>query len=590
MIVAMKKIFLVVQNKDIISVLNILRHIGTVHVEHAQRPQGYRINVLKEEAQALKKVVDILSQEEKCAEQINVEDWKQKGDEILSLAEAAGQCKEDMARRQSVINQWDPWGDFSPSSIRSLEGKGVYVRLFECPEADLSKVPKGIVLEKIFTHNKISRCLAISQEPVKLPFPVLAPPARRLSELKRLQEVEQNKITEAQDKIRYAARFLDSFKNTLSWIEEDVTFQEVYAGRGEEETLTFIKGFCPVDRCDGLERVSKKEQWGLLITDPADGENVPTLLRNPKWVNFIKPVFDFINILPGYKEVDISFFFLLFFSIFVGMLIGDAGYGALFFLLTALMHVTVGRKLADRSAFILVYILSGCIMIWGILTGTCFGQQWIPAGTVRPLVPWLNNMENIQMFCFLLGAIHLSIAHIWRMVLKMPSLAFLAEIGWLSLVWGMYYAAKMLILGVALPPFVKIFFILGPVCVIFFTQPNKNPLKSVGPGIGDFLLNVVNTFTDVVSYIRLFAVGLATVAVADAANAMAMEVGFGTLGAGFAALSILFVGHLINIILAVMAVLVHGLRLNVLEFSGHLNMEWAGIGYNPFKRMSSSSL
>ncbi|MCK5580108.1 MAG: hypothetical protein KAJ18_02420, partial [Candidatus Omnitrophica bacterium] len=133
--------------------------------------------------------------------------------------------------------------------------------------------------------------------------------------------------------------------------------------------------------------------------------------------------------------------------------------------------------------------------------------------------------------------------------------------------------------------FAKLFFIVGPVLVVGFTSPNKNPLKAIGPGLGDLALNVINTFTDVVSYIRLFAVGLATVAVADATNAMAMDIGFGSPVSAIITLIILFIGHTINIILALMAILVHGLRLNVLEFSGHLNMEWAGFSYSPFRRI-----
>ena len=96
-------------------------------------------------------------------------------------------------------------------------------------------------------------------------------------------------------------------------------------------------------------------------------------------------------------------------------------------------------------------------------------------------------------------------------------------------------------------------------------------------------MHIVNSFTDVVSYIRLFAVGAATVAVADAFNQMASGVGGNSIVAGFAAALILLFGHTLNILLGAMAILVHGVRLNVLEFSSHLNMEWSGMEYSPFK-------
>ena len=119
--------------------------------------------------------------------------------------------------------------------------------------------------------------------------------------------------------------------------------------------------------------------------------------------------------------------------------------------------------------------------------------------------------------------------------------------------------------------------------VLFFTNPRKNIIKGIGQGLGNLLLNLINNFTDIVSYIRLFAVGLATVAVADSFNKMAMEVGFGSLAAGLLTAFILLLGHSLNILLGPMSILVHGVRLNVLEFCNHLDIKWSGFSYRPLK-------
>ncbi len=142
----------------------------------------------------------------------------------------------------------------------------------------------------------------------------------------------------------------------------------------------------------------------------------------------------------------------------------------------------------------------------------------------------------------------------------------------------------MLILGDPLPQAGKLMLLAGSTLVVFFSQPKKNIFKTVGLGLGELLMSIVNMFTDIVSYIRLFAVGLATVAVADAFNQMAFGIGFNSFLAGLATAMILVLGHLLNIALGAMAILVHGIRLNVLEFSSHLNMEWAGMAYNPFRK------
>lgn len=126
-------------------------------------------------------------------------------------------------------------------------------------------------------------------------------------------------------------------------------------------------------------------------------------------------------------------------------------------------------------------------------------------------------------------------------------------------------------------------FISGSVFVLFFTSPNKNLLKGIGSGFGALLLNIVNSFTDVVSYIRLFAVGLASVAIADAFNNMAADVGRGNIFTAIAAVLIVLLGQMLNVILGPIAVLVHGVRLNVLEFCNHVDIKWTGFPYKPLK-------
>jgi V/A-type H+-transporting ATPase subunit I len=168
----------------------------------------------------------------------------------------------------------------------------------------------------------------------------------------------------------------------------------------------------------------------------------------------------------------------------------------------------------------------------------------------------------------------------------MPSFSALAEAGWISILWGGFFLAKLLILGDSFPFYCKWLFAAGIALVILFAKPNRNILKGLGAGLGNLLLNIVNSFTDVVSYIRLFAVGLATVAVADAFNSMAMDVGYSSIWAALITSLILLLGHTLNVLLGPMSILVHGVRLNVLEFSNHLDLQWKGFAYRPLRKMN----
>ena len=120
-----------------------------------------------------------------------------------------------------------------------------------------------------------------------------------------------------------------------------------------------------------------------MITEPSAEDNVPTLLRNPKWVGMIKPVLELLGLTPGYHELDVSMLFLIFFSIFFGILIGDAGYGLVYIFLTVLLTIWLQKKMQlnteMKTIVSLFYLLGSCAIIWGVLTGTFFGQGWLTA-------------------------------------------------------------------------------------------------------------------------------------------------------------------------------------------------------------------
>jgi V/A-type H+-transporting ATPase subunit I len=322
-----------------------------------------------------------------------------------------------------------------------------------------------------------------------------------------------------------------------------------------------------------------------MTLDPRSQDPVPTLLRNPAWISLLKPLLKLLELVPGYHEIDISPLFIIFFSLFFGMLIGDAGYGLVYLLLNFWLQRKLGPKIKDHSVFFLFYILSFCAIIWGVLTGVFFGQEWLLNLGFQPIIPALGNPVFVQAFCFFIGALHLSLAHGWRAILKAPSLKALADIGWICIIWVVFFLAKNLILGDLFPGFGRWLIMAGLFLVLFFTSPQKNMLKTIVQGLGTIALNLVNNFTDVVSYIRLFAVGLATVAIADAFNSMAAGIfkqgdWLTVLGAAL----IVVLGHALNIILGPMSVLVHGVRLNVLEFCSHASVTWSGFAYRPFTK------
>ena len=601
MIVPMKKIHIIVQKKDIVPALENLRELGIVHVEHQEELSGYQLEERREEVEILKQALSIIerSRSVTVVPQKEAADWTEPVNQILELSAEIEHYEQSMAQRSVQIRQWQLWGDFDPEDIQELASRGVHVQLCEVPARGKMDAPPGVILEEISVAPGVRRCVALFSsrgEPAgqgnplsSLPFPVITPPPLSLRRMENMQVEEAAKIQQAQQKVAQLRCYEHSFWKILVDRENVLRFEEVQKGMREEQELASLKGYCPIDACGAIATKARREHWGLLIEDPSGEDNVPTLIRNPQWLEMIKPVFNVINVLPGYREVDISLVFLIFFSVFFGMLIGDAGYGSLFLILTAFLQIKLKNKIKDPAPFMLVYVLSAAALIWGLLTGTFFGTTLL-GDKIRPMVAWLTESKNVQLFCFTIGVLHLAIAHLWRCIRKWPGSGAWAELGWIWVLGQTYLLAKsMIILGASdMSVIVHALQWMLPGIALIVTDIVRGPKDQISVGVVLLLFSIISAFTDIVSYVRLFAVGLAGVAVADAFNQMALGFGFSHLWTGVITALILVVGHVFNIVLCGFGVLVHGLRLNVLEFSGHLGLEWAGFKYEPFKKQTSS--
>ncbi len=578
----MKKLTVLVQPKDQTAAVERLRALGVVHVEQQNLPQAEASHNIQEDIALIEQAIAVLAPEQKISKQKPLEHWREQARHIRDLASRLNQLREYSLTVNNAISQWQDWGDFDPEIVRGLEAKGIFVKFYQIPLKKLNSVPKDVIIRKISVSQGAANCLVISRQNTALSFKQLTLPKQGLSAM-RARLTEDARIIELiQKEITRLSGYYRDFLRVKQEAIQELEFKQVLSGMGQANGIAYLSGYIPDDAVRQIEKAAQEENWGLMIKPPAPDEQVPTLIRNPRWISIIEPVFKLIEIVPGYKELDISLWFLIFFAVFFGMLVGDMGIGLVFLLAAFLAQRKFGPRLESQALFLLLYVSSVCIIIWGALTGTFFGRDWLPL--IKPLVPALRDDQNIQRLCFFIGAVHLSIAHFWRALRRAPSVTALAEIGWVLILWGAFFLARMLVLAEGFPAQAKWLFAAGAGLVVFFTSPRKNIIKGIGSGIANLVGNFVNNFTDIVSYIRLFAVGLATVAVADAFNKMALDIGFGSIISGAMAALILLLGHSLNIVLAPMSVIVHGVRLNVLEFCGHLGVTWSGFSYKPLRK------
>jgi len=300
-------------------------------------------------------------------------------------------------------------------------------------------------------------------------------------------------------------------------------------------------------------------------------------------------MFDLIGVSPGYREVDVSSLFLFFFSFFFAIIIGDAAYGAILLGLT--LFTWSKFKTAPKEPFVLMTIMSIVTIIWGILTGVYFGIELNPDSPLNGLI--IKNLQDpkyFQMVCFFIGAVHLTLAHLWNFFVYIKSLKCLNQLSWIAILWGNFFLARTLVLGYEAPEWILYPYIYGGIGVFLFAEPSRNIGKMVGGGLLDLFMNGVNSFVDLISYIRLFAVSSAALALEISFNNMATSLGWNSVAAGAISAMILVLGHGLNIVLSCLSVVVHGIRLNVLEFSGHVGLEWSGVVFKPFKKLLKSEV
>jgi V/A-type H+-transporting ATPase subunit I len=586
MIVPMKKVTLVCLDTDRNTTLRSLREVGVLHL--VSLSQAVNQDVEKTEA----RLAEVLS----CAKHIadaagdNPADTapgrfpSNPCDLVRQVLEDRLTAEERLAEVEEERLACGPLGDFDPDTVRRLGEKGVTVSLFVSRGRKVPPAPDGFML-RVLGRNGAGVFFALigagTPEVDAHPVPL---PARRLSAIRADELAARAEVGNASRRLAALAGMLPSLREEAESLKSGLSLHKARAGMADAGRLSALQGFCPRDRIAALRKAAGDGGWGLVVEDPLPDDNVPTLIRNPAFIRPIRLMFELIGVTPGYREADISAAFLVFYSVFFAMLVGDAGYGLLFLALTLTLRFAA-RK-APRDMIRLLLLLSVCTIAWGSLTGSWFGSSRLPALLDTARLPWLADDRNLMGLCFLIGSIHLTVAHLWSAVRTINRPVAIAQLGWIGMTWTMFLMARSLILDYPVPSFTLWMFLGSLAAIVLFMTP-PGAIKHSWPDHVMLPLTVIGNFGDVVSYVRLFAVGSAGAAISQAFNEMALGNGIPTVWAGLSAALILFAAHTLNILLCALGVIVHGVRLNTLEFCSHMGIQWSGFKYRPFSRESA---
>ncbi len=620
MIEPMKKVFIVVQTSHKREMLKALRKAGILHVKESpatvRSDASVSLSELSEKYACIENLFAEYPKEKKAVQkEVDAHTFQTWVDHICVLLQERKDLDLAIAADQKLLERLKGWGNFHLDEIKALQTKGITLSFYTLGAKELEALDDGLPYIQL-RDVEGQKAIAVVGEERDIPggkrFEL---PDKDPEEIRSDLIKSEERRAKMQEELAKSLGYRNMVHKAILVNNQALAFQEKCDGMGGDEKLSFLCGYLPSRLEESFSSLAKKEGWGYALEDPEEDDNPPTLLRYPKGFSLMQPIYNILGTYPGYRERDISVPFLLFFLVFFAMIIGDGGYG-LIFLLAGIGMCKAQRKVTDAS--MLVIVLALATIIWGAVTGTWFGSTWLLEHVTllrKMVIPTLANVpqlflkksgemmdaktvqDHVMNFCFLLGVMQLALACVMNIIYKLPrkNLSWISDLAWFVDITVLY----QLILSMLLPS-IKLPFMLdtatilkivafGYLVVILFRNQDAGKKFSDGvkEGLMGFLptfLDTISCFSNIMSYIRLFAVGMAGFAISQSFNSMALGVAGSSRVLGFIGfMVIILLGHTLNIVMCLLSVIVHGVRLNILEFSNQLGMEWSGYKYDPFR-------
>lgn len=504
------------------------------------------------------------------------------------------QWEQELAQLEKEMRGLEPWGTFEPEDVRLLEAAGVFVRFYLTTDKVLTK--NLAFLNAAFWHHIVELYQAgmynrgvvavfMGTPPEDIPFDRMPLPTRSLRELQKTVTKHRDGIAKAHEKLVELSSFLPVFEHHLRAVQSRLARVRVTAGLLEDGPVFAIAGYAPASREKDVITAFVGTTTAVVVEDPSPEDDVPIAFSNWALIRPFEVLIKMFN-LPHYREPDPTILVAPFMGVFFGFCLGDGAYGILLFLIATFLASKNKHNTAALPFFRLLQILGAFTTVIGLSLGSFFGIS----------IPKLSMFQSLQSafllklyaqspsdFFYLslkIGVVQLLVGYIIKLVLSIRRGEFqtvLCTVGWMILLVTGYFliGKKMMTQPVFLAAGV------GGILVFFFSGPGPSFLKRLGAGTWA-IYNVAGLFGDVMSYARIFGLGMSSGIIAVVVNDMARSMMGPRPSIGWLfALILLVFGHTFNFAMSIIGSLVHSARLNFLEYYGKF-FEGGGKEYAPF--------
>lgn len=589
MVVKMIKYAFLVHHQEFAGFLEDIQRLGVLDITKQKR-------ALNEEEKSL---LDLLNRYGAAIRQLSrhVAEGEQKDDrdslEVLARFESIVKEREliegNLKKLRKEHAEQIAWGDFDVNRIESLDEKGLKLKFFTIASKRFApEWESQYAIEKINEIGGFTYFVVVTRngEAVTLPANEVKMPQRSLSTLQAEIDSKEAEFSALEEEYSDLTLYVDSLTNARDLITEKFDFKSVFNGaqRELEGSLVLLNGFAPEPTIAELNSYLDSNSIVYFAEEAKLEDKPPIKLKNNFFAKLFEPIGE-LYVPPSYNELDLTAFFAPFFVLFFGLCMGDMGYGIVYIVAGFLLSRVT--KLAPYRPYLqlMQYLGVGAVLM-GLLSGGIFGSE-MKNWTILPMHIRESFLETEQMMYFAVGIGFVQI--IFGLFIKAYNRA--RQKGWMHalnpLAWVILLVGLTLFAVPAAAPYAAYVVGTGIFILLFFGAPDAGFFGRIGHGLAE-LYEITGFFGDLLSYIRLFALGIAGAILGMVVNKIAsLALGL-PVGLNYLLFSIiLVVGHTANLALSSLGSFVHPLRLTFVEFYKNSGFQGGGRYYAPFAKKTT---
>ncbi len=586
--------------------LSKIQDLGVIDITRSVKPVDEKSEALLSEADTVKKALAVLNSCDAEPEK----GFRFDGDPVEAALKAQAdveELKNELSSAKKELSARKPWGQFSTEAIGRLEAQGLKIRFYSCQKKKFDPTwaeiqPLQVVSETDTTVFFVT--VAPVSEEYSFPIEPIAAPEGSVNEMELTIKDLETKLSERK-------KLLGNLKGCIGELRQryneklgelDLYLAESATEMAADSHLAVVTGFAPTE--DDKRLCDEFDALGIYyIHEPATKEDNPPIKLHNNWFAKNFEVLTGMYGMPVYDEFDPTPVLGPFFMLFFAMCMGDAGYGIVLMLIALFMKLKMqGTSLGKM--YRLIGFLGGMTFFVGLFLGTFFGMsileaswtpEWLKALCVDGWFPdgKIAGFPVQMVLAVAIGVLHICLAMIIKTINYTKRFGFSKTVstwGWTTLIVGgiIVIALGMTeILSEAAFKWVIIALAaVSSLAIFVFNTPGRNPLVNIGSGLWDTYNMVTGLMGDVLSYIRLYALGLAGGMLGNAFNIMGtMILDIPVPGVNWVfCIVILIFGHVLNLAMSCLGAFVHPLRLTFVEYFKNSGYEGTGLKYNPLTK------